>query len=172
LYSDEDILAMATPDIALVSIDAPLSLPRGRCCLKNECACAQSGIHLRKCDIEVRAMGIRILPLTIGPMRMLTERGIALKNEFERRGYRVIEAYPGGAQVIWGIPRQDDPGGLRRALKRLGIRGDISRKSISPHELDAITCALVGRLYLENEYLATGEPDEGQIIFPKPENRE
>jgi predicted nuclease with RNAse H fold len=116
-------------------------------------------------------LGIKFFPLTIGPMRMLTERGMRLKDEFEKRGFTVIETFPGGAQDIWGIPRQKRPRELRAGLKKLGVKGDIGKHSISPHELDAITCALAGRCYLRSQFLATGEPDEGQIILPRPSKR-
>lgn len=111
-------------------------------------------------------MGIRIFPLTIGPMRALTERGIRLKAEFEERGFAVVETYPGGAQDIWGMPRHKDPAGLKRSLKKFGVTGDIEKPSISPDELDAITCALVARHLIRGKYLATGDPDEGQLFLP------
>ena len=78
-------------------------------------------------------------------MRGLTERGIALKNVIEKKGFQVVEIYPGGAQDIWGIPRvRHDMQGLREGLGCLGIRG--LREDCSDHELDAATAALVGRL--------------------------
>jgi len=166
-FSDEEILATAAPDVQLVAIDAPLSLPRGRCCLRSDCECFKKA-HFRKCDIEVRSMGIRIFPLTIGPMRALTERGIRLKAEFEKRGFAVIETYPGGAQDIWGMPRHKDPAGLKRSLKKFGVTGDIAEPSISLDELDAITCALVAQCHIHGKSLATGDPDEGQLILPRP----
>lgn len=166
-FSDEEILAAATSDIRLVAIDAPLSLPRGRCCLRDDCECAGRS-HFRRCDLGLREMGIRFFPLTIGPMRMLTDRGMRLKEELENRGLDVVEAFPGGAQDIWGIPRQKDPRGLRRGLKKLGVKGDIDRRGISAHELDAITCALVARLHVQRKSLALGDPEEGRIILPRP----
>jgi predicted nuclease with RNAse H fold len=166
-FSDEEILASAAPDVELVAIDAPLSLPRGRCCLRSDCECAGKA-HFRKCDLELRKLGIKIFPLTIGPMRMLTERGTRLKNEIEKRGFHVVETFPGGAQDIWGIPRQKNPSGLLRSLKKSGVKGDIQKRGISVHELDAITCALAARCHMQGKSLATGDPDEGQIILPRP----
>jgi hypothetical protein len=121
---------------------------------------------MRKCDREVRALGIKILPLTLGPMRALTERGMLLRTQFENRGIQVIETFPGGAKSIWGIAR-GNLAGLRRALKRFGLTGDINKRNLSEHEFDAITCAMVGRLYLQNQFHAAGAPREGQIILPR-----
>ncbi|RJP17637.1 MAG: DUF429 domain-containing protein [Candidatus Abyssobacteria bacterium SURF_5] len=167
LYSDDDILAAAVPGIRLIVVDAPLSLPEGRCCLKSECACAASGKHFRRCDLEVRNLGIRILPLTIGPMRRLTERGMMLKQEFSRSGFEVIETFPHAAQTIWRIKRTQVQKGIRSFLKGAGIALE-GVESLSLDELDAVTCALVGVYYLGERFLETGTPDEGRIILPVP----
>ena len=100
-FTDEEILGsvgQAEPD--LVTIDAPLSLPHGRMTIHD-----RSGEHFRDCDRELQRRGIRFFPITLGPMRMLTERGIALKTKIEALGYRAVECFPGGAQDVWGIPR-------------------------------------------------------------------
>ena len=41
-------------------------------------------------------------------------------------------------------------------------------KRLNPHELDAVTCAIVGKLYLEGEFIAIGDPSEMLMILPKP----
>jgi len=141
--TDEEILnaiAQARPE--LVPIDAPLSLPAGRTTIQD-----RSGPHFRPCDVELRRRGIRFFPITLGPMRMLTERGLALKAKIERMGYRVVECYPGGAQDLWGLPRQHrDRQGLRRGLVALGVRG--LTEATTGDELDAVTAAWVGREFL------------------------
>ena len=141
--TDEEILnaiAQARPE--LVPIDAPLSLPAGRTTIQD-----RSGPHFRPCDVELRRRGIRFFPITLGPMRMLTERGLALKAKIERMGYRVVECYPGGAQDLWGLPRQHrDRQGLRRGLEALGVRG--LTEATTGDELDAVTAAWVGREFL------------------------
>jgi uncharacterized protein len=92
-------------------------------------------------------------------------RGIALKNTLEKRGIRVLEMYPGGAQDLWGIPRaKRDADGLRRGLARRGLRGLGPR--ISEHELDAATGALVGRLFLQNKAGIFGDFKTGAILMP------
>jgi predicted nuclease with RNAse H fold len=56
---------------------------------------------------------------------------------------------------------------LRQALLKYGIKGDIEKKAMSDHELDAVTSALVGLLYLEGNYTAIGDPEEMLMILPK-----
>jgi len=157
-FTDEEILESihkARPD--LVPIDAPLSLPSGRKTIHE-----RSGEHLRECDRELQRRKIRFFPITLGPMRMLTERGLALKEQVEKLGYRAVECYPGAAQDIWGIPRQHhDLGGLLRGLKKLGLRG-LTRKMTSD-ELDAVTAALVGHWFLTGQGEMLGG-DDGILI--------
>ncbi|MEM2926642.1 MAG: DUF429 domain-containing protein [Candidatus Bathyarchaeia archaeon] len=163
LRSDEEILGEALrADPSIVAIDAPLCLPKGRPSLQ-----IPGGPHLRKCDRDLQAMGIRFFPISLGPMRRLTERGMRLKEFMESRGLRVIEVYPGGAQDILGIPRAKvNLKGLRDGLEKLGIKN--LPEGLNPHELDAVTSAFVGKLYLEGAYLALGDPEEGLMIMPKP----
>lgn len=130
----------ARPD--LVPIDAPLTLPAGRATIHD-----RAGEHFRECDRELRRRGIRFFPITLGPMRMLTDRGLAIKARIEAMGRRPIECYPGAAQDVWGLPRQHrDRAGLRLGLASLGVRG--LTEAMSGDELDAVTAALVGRWFL------------------------
>ncbi len=158
-----DYIIKTRPDI--VAIDAPLSLPFGRCCLKDTCSCKNKG-HLRQCDRELLKMKIKFFPITLGPMRKLTERGIKLKKIIEGKGFKVIEVYPGGAQDILEIPRkQKGIDELKNGLMKIGIKGIY--KVTSHDELDAITSALVGKMYIEGNYLVLGNSEEGLIIMPK-----
>lgn len=161
LYSDEEILNYVQkekPD--LVAIDAPLSLPPGRKSIDE-----RSSSHFRPCDEELRRRKIRFFPITLGPMRGLTERGIRLRSFLEVEGFGVIEVYPGGAQDIWNIPRvKHNLSGLRGGLVRLGISG--LKKESTGHELDAATGALVGRLFLQGKAEVYGDHKTGAIIMP------
>ena len=162
LFSDAEILSeteAARPD--LVAIDAPLRLPPGRSSIHE-----RNASHYRPCDLELRRMKIPFFPITLGPMRGLTERGMALGAALEARGLCVVEMYPGGAQDVWGVPRaRRDRNGLRRGLARLGIKG--LRKESSDHELDAATGALVGRLFLQERAQVLGDSETGAIIMPR-----
>lgn len=161
LYTDEEIIHLVElhrPDV--VAIDAPLSYPQRR---------PESGVESdgawRECDLALLRRKIRLFPLTLGSMRELTRRGVALKKELTRRGWLVIEVYPGGAQDVLGLPRaRKDPAALQKGLFKLGMDGLSSRCSV--HELDAATAALVGLFYLQGKAVAYGDLNEGTIIMP------
>ena len=53
-------------------------------------------------------------------------------------------------------------------LEKLGIEGLNSQ--MSDHELDAVTCAYVGKLFLEGKAVIYGLPNDG-IVMPKGENK-
>jgi len=162
LFSDEEILAViveAHPD--LVAIDAPLHLPPGRSSIHE-----RNDSHYRPCDLELRRRKIPFFPITLGPMRGLTERGMRLRADLEGKGIRAVEMYPGGAQDVWGLPRAArDRKALRRGLGRLGLKG--LRTGCSNHELDAATGALVGRLFLRGRAEVLGDFESGAIILPR-----
>ena len=145
-----------------IGIDAPLFFPAGRCCLSNKCACGPD-VHFRECDLEMRRRKIRFFPITLGPMRQLTARGMLVAGQLKEVGHTILETYPGAAQDIWGIPRQRDPKGLRRGLESMV---DIRRTDVTRHELDAITCAYLARLHHEGRTELIGREDEGWMVLP------
>jgi predicted nuclease with RNAse H fold len=159
LYSDEEILTLireAHP--ALVPIDAPISLPAGRRSIHD-----RNGEHYRECDRELQRRGLRFFPITLGPMRMLTERGLRLRAEIEALGYRAIECFPGAAQDVWSIPRkQHDLEGLRKGLRELKVKGITD--DATNDELDAVTGALAGRWFLMGKGEMLGGEDG--IVMP------
>jgi len=163
IYTDEEILGkIKETQPSVVAIDAPLSLPPGRKSLEE-----RTSVHLRECDRELLKRGIKFFPVTLGPMRKLTKRGIDLRRVLEADGFIVIEAYPGGAQDVLGIPRkQKGLEKLKAGLESLGIKG--LKSQVSDHELDAVTCAYVGKLFLEGKAVTYGAPNEG-IVMPKGE---
>ena len=98
-------------------------------------------------------------------MRKLTSRGISLKHSLETQNFIAIEAYPGGAQDILGITRkQRGLEKLKAGLESLGIKG--LKSQTSDHELDAATCAYVGKLFLEGKAVIYGALNNG-IVMPK-----
>ena len=164
LFSDEEIVNFI--DVSkphLIAIDAPLNLPPGRKTLDD-----RNGEHFRPCDRELLRRGIRFFPITLGPMRMLTERGIFLSRAFARKGYSVIEMYPGAAQDVWETGRkQDGLPKLRRGLERLGVKG--LDKNMNGDELDAVTGALVAYWYMKGKAEVLGNFKEGAIVIPLPD---
>jgi predicted nuclease with RNAse H fold len=160
VYTDKEVLMKtqeASPQV--IAIDAPLSLPPGRQSIEQK-----TDVHLRECDKELLRRRIRFFPITLGPMRKLTVRGMNLKAILEGKGFTVIEVYPGGAQDVLGIPRkQRGLDKLQAGLEALGITGLNSR--MSDHELDAVTCAYIGKLFLEGKSVTYGAPEQG-IVMP------
>lgn len=149
---------------AIVAIDAPLSLPAGRRSLD-----IPGPPHLRACDRELLALRIRFFPVTLGPMRLLTRRGIALARDLAEAGIPTIEAYPGGAQDVLGLPRKGaGVETLRRALVRFGFTGAVEQRGLSHDELDAVVCAYTGREHLAGRSLVLGDAREGTLVLPRP----
>ncbi|MCW4030334.1 MAG: DUF429 domain-containing protein [Candidatus Bathyarchaeota archaeon] len=161
IYTDKEIIQKildAKPKV--VAVDAPLWLPPGRKNLEDP-----KGPHLRESDRELLKRGIKVFPPTLGPMRKLTYRGIHLRETLEAAGLCVIEVYLGGAQDGLGIPRKKQgTQKLAEGLARLGVRG--LDDSLSDHELDAVTAAYVGKLYLEAKTVTYGDPLKG-IVMPQ-----
>ncbi len=160
VFKDDEILKLVQRvKPKLIAIDAPLSLPKGRKSLKRK-----SKIHFRQCDRELWKFKIKFFPITLGPMRKLTERGIRLRKVLEKK-FEVIEVYPGATQDFLKIPRkQKGLKKLKKGLEKLGIK--ILKKNPNGDELDAVTCAFTGWLYLKGKYVAIGEKSEGEIILP------
>lgn len=163
LYTDKEIInEVKSIKPKIISIDAPLALPKGRKSLSD-----RKGPHLRACDRELLNMHIKFFPVTLGPMRALTRRGMRLKKVFERLNFEVIESFPGAMQDLLNMPRKKAGlEKLREALIAYGIKGDVEIAK-TDHELDAICSAIVGKMYLEGKYLAIGDPKEALIILPK-----
>ncbi len=162
LHTDDEIVSKtiaARPRV--VSIDAPLFLPMGRASLE-----VKGPPHFRECDKELLRMKIKFFPISLGPMRMLTARGMRLRSVFEKRNLEVIESFPGAIQDILGMPRkQAGVDKLEAALRRYGVRWK-AESPLTGDELDGITSALVGLMYAKNNYRAIGDPKEGLMILP------
>lgn len=161
VHKDSELLARirACSGKKLIGIDAPLSLPKGRKSLEK-----RSSIHFRKCDLALRKLGIRFFPITLGPMRMLTKRGMVLKRKIMRaeRGALVFEVYPGATYDVFGIARKDRP----RIMKWIEKSVKFERRTYTQDELDAVAAAITIVLHLKNKSLALGDKKEGQIIIP------
>jgi len=124
-----DATVKVKPD--LVSIDSPLSLPKGRDCTSDSCECRRFGIT-RECERVLRSRGIFIFPCLIRSMQGLTERGIRLKEEFENLGFSVVESYPGVAQDILRIIRKKvSVEELKEGLVDFGLTGDFVTEKIT-----------------------------------------
>ena len=166
-HSDDDIInVIRKSKTRIVAIDAPLALPHGRHCLGEHC---RGRAHFRTCDRVLTRMRIKFFPITLGPMRKLTARGIRLAKTLNRSRIETVETFPGATQDLLGIPRkQHNLRGLQEGLRRLGCHGDIDDAWLTGDELDAVSCALIAKQYAEGHYLAMGDPSEIMMILPRP----
>ncbi|MCI0503197.1 DUF429 domain-containing protein [Candidatus Micrarchaeota archaeon] len=161
-HSDDEILSLvrSVRGRKIIGIDAPLSLPPGRKSIDDR---GQS--HFRDCDLELRNRGIRFFPITLGPMRMLTKRGMNLAGRLAGEGNAesVNEVYPGASYDICGIPRKNQ----RRILAwaRKSVR--LGRKPYAQDELDAVAAAITIKLHILGKSDALGSPGGHCIIVPK-----
>ncbi|MBK8909608.1 MAG: DUF429 domain-containing protein [Rhodospirillales bacterium] len=168
LSTDDEIIEAsvdAHPDV--VSIDSPLSIPRGRTRVSDDDPSRQSGGIMRDCERELKRRGINVYPCLIPSMQGLTQRGMRLAHHLRERGIPVIESYPGAAQDIMGIPRKR--AGLeylKGGLADFGVRGAFVTSKVNHDELDAITAALVGFFFWSGRFEPLGNEDEDYLIVP------
>jgi uncharacterized protein YprB with RNaseH-like and TPR domain/predicted nuclease with RNAse H fold len=152
---------------ALVSIDSPLSLPRGRRSVGDDDPVRHEFGITRECERTLRKRGVSVYPCLIPSMQKLTSRGMQLAAAIRQRGTPVIESYPGAAQDILGIPRKRASlEFLTRGLEEFGLGGRWTTDKVRHDELDAITAALVGLFWWYGRFEALGNEDEGYLIIP------
>lgn len=168
LSSDTEIIeeTMALHPI-LVSIDSPLSIPKGRISVDDDDPGRDKYGIMRYCERLLKKRGVNVYPSLIPSMQKLTARGILLSNHFRSLGIPVIESYPGAAQDIMGIPRKRiSLEFLNKGLKKFGVKGDYIKKPVNHDELDAITSAIVGLFFWSGKFEALGNKDEEYLIIP------
>ncbi len=168
LGSDDDIIK-ATLDCRpnVVSIDSPLSIPRGRTTVFDDDPGRDEFGIMRICERILKRRGVNVYPSLIPSMQKLTARGMKLADHFRRLGVPVIESYPGAAQDIMGIPRKRASlEYLARGLRLFGIDGEFDHNSVTHDELDAITSAIVGLFFWSGKFEALGNEEEEYLIIP------
>ena len=150
LYGDSEILgAVESSSPGLLAIDAPLSLPsRGA---------------MREADRVMHRLGYPVLPPGFPAMRRLTLRAMRLVGLLRGLGLDVIEVHPASTRRALGMPVKDWAE-IQSVYLRLGLRGDVERRRLSRHELDAVAAALTARLHQLGLTRVVG--DEGQIVLP------
>ncbi len=164
--TDQEILQFViAKNPKLVSIDAPLSLPRGRTRVTDDDPNRLIAGIMRQSERELKRRGVNVYPCLLPSMQGLTSRGIRLANEFRKLGIPTIESYPGGAQDILAMPRKGvGTEFLEQSLRDIGL--ELKADHYSHDELDAITSAIVGVLFLNGMYEALGNRDEEAMIVP------
>lgn len=168
INSDADLIEetiRCNPDI--ISIDSPLSLPKGRKTVFDDDEGRKEFGIMRECERILKKRGVSVYPSLIPSMQKLTQRGIMLADEFRKRGFPVIESYPGAAQDILGIPRKRASlEYLIKGLSSFGIKGDYEKIEVSHDELDAITSAMLGYFFWCGKFEALGNEEENYLIIP------
>ncbi len=160
VFKNEEILTIAK-DFTEIFIDAPLTLPKTRKSLEEN-----NGIHFREFEIKLRKFGIKILPSTLGPMRMLTKRAMDLKDLLQKQNKKVYEVFPMGFYQIMNI-KSKQKNQIVKLYKDLGYHLD--NKNFTQDELDAIACLLTGEMFKKNQAWIL-EGDDGTIILPQKKN--
>lgn len=167
---DGEILALAAlagPG-STVAINAPLSRPRGRCCLDDDCPCRHDpGTRSRKLERDLLHMGVPIL--ATGLIKVLARRGHALAEILRWEGWEPLEVYPFATLRLLGLPTQ----GKRTRLGRQRIHHalqplvpGLDHPDASEHQLDAVVCALTAALWRHGRTRTVGAADEGLMIIP------
>ncbi len=136
--------ALLNPDV--IAIDAPLTP-------------ARNGV-MRASDRELQEYGA--LPHNLPGMARLVERGIALANSL-RSDYRVIEVFSTATAKILGFYHRSDIE-MQKSLSHL-VRG-LTDRILTRDELDSISAAITGLLYLEGRTIDVGD-EEGRITIPR-----
>jgi predicted nuclease with RNAse H fold len=153
---------------AAVAINAPLTIPRGRCCLDDDCPCRYDpGTRSRELERELLHMGVPIL--ATGLIKVLARRGAHLATLLRAHGWAPLEAYPFATLRLLGLPTK----GKRTREGRRAIHDalqccvpGLAHPGASEHQLDAVDCALTAHLWRQGRTRMVGAPDEGQTVIP------
>lgn len=166
--TDDEMIRLAIEAGAdLISIDSPLSIPKGRTTFFDDDPHRDEFGITRQCERLLKRRGISSYPCLIRSMQKLTQRGMQLAQKIRKLGIPVIESYPGAAQDIMAIPRkQAGLDYLVEGLKEFGVTGDFIHTPVSHDELDAITSAVVGHFFWVGMYEGLGNQDEEYLIIP------
>lgn len=166
--TDEEMIRLAIHAKAnLISIDSPLSIPKGRTTFFDDDPHRDEFGITRECERILKRRGISSYPCLIPSMQKLTQRGMLLAKKFREQGIPVIESYPGAAQDIMSIPRkQAGLDYLVEGLKEFGLTGEFLNTAVSHDELDAITSAVVGHFFWVGMYEGLGNLEEEYLIIP------
>lgn len=172
--ADDDAAILALAALAgeggTVAINAPLTLPQGRCCLDDDCPCRHDpGTRSRTIERELLRRRVPILATAL--IKVLARRGIALAAAVRAAGWEPLEVYPFATLRLLGLPTA----GKRTQLGRRRIHHalqplvpGLDHPDASEHQLDAVVCALTADLWRRGLAEAVGDPAEGRMIVPLP----
>ena len=145
LYGDEDIFNVIIGRVSVVAIDAPISREP----------------VMREIDREAIRRGYRVLPPSLGGMRILTQRAWRIYSRLKRSGVIVIETHPRSALKSSGANSVED------LLRRLGIEAPqdlmaaVRVKDIS----DAIVASIAAYCYYTKSCIRSIEASDGTLYL-------
>lgn len=152
LHHDEEILKRSINcDPKIIAVDAPLSMPKKAI--------------MRKADKEMHKRGYPVFPPRFPAMEKLTLRAIRIVRELTRRRFKVIEVHPTSTRKALKMPTKDWKK-IQTIFLRIGLEGDLKTRVLTPHEIDAVTAALTGHLYIQGKTELIGDKKEGYIVVP------
>jgi uncharacterized protein len=168
--SDAEIvgLARALGMRTVVAVNAPLTLPRGRCCLDDACRCRHDpGTRSRAIERQLARERVPILATAL--IKVLARRGIVLGATLRGAGFTVVEAYPYATLRLLGLPSRGKRSREGRRLIQEALAPlvpGLDHPDATEHELDAVVCALTADLWLRGGCRLVGDPGEGQMVVP------
>ena len=172
---DAEILAlamMAGPG-GTVAVNAPLTRPRGRCCLDDDCPCRQDpGTRSRQLERELARMGVPTLATAL--IKVLARRGGRIASALRGLGYEPIEVYPYATLRLLGLPTAGKKTEVGRKAIYRSLRPwvpGLRHPRASEHQLDAVVCALTAHLWREGRTRTVGDPAEGLMVIPDDPSR-
>lgn len=168
---DKEILdlARALGPRTVLAVNAPLSLPCGRCCLDDDCRCRHDpGTRSRALERQLARERVPILASAL--IKVLARRGIALAAKVRAAGFTVLEAYPYATMLLLGLPTRGKRS--RQGRRLIGealapLVPGLDHPDATEHELDAVVCALTADLWLRGRCRLVGDPSEGQMVVPR-----
>ncbi len=168
--SDAEVLslaALAGPG-GTVAVNAPLTRPRGRCCLDDDCPCRQDpGTRSRQLERDLARMGVPTLATAL--IKVLARRGHRMSIALRGLGYEPIEVYPHATLRLLGLPCTGKRTARGRNAIYRGLRPlvpGLRHPRASEHQLDAVVCALTAELWREGKARTVGAADEGLMVIP------
>ena len=152
LYENQEILEHLTKfEPTVIAIDAPVSLPKKGA--------------MRKADKEMYRRGYPVFPPRFPAMEKLTLRAMKIIQQIKRDELHIIEVHPTSTRKALKIPTKDWEK-IQNIFLHMGLKGDLETRVLTSHEIDAITAALTGYLYLQGKTELIGDEQEGYIVVP------
>jgi predicted nuclease with RNAse H fold len=173
LGTDDEIVGLACSlgRRTVLAINAPLTLPHGRCCLDDDCRCRHDpGTRSRALERQLAHERVPILAMAL--IKVLARRGIALAAQLRPSGFTILEAYPYATLRLLGLPTRGKRSrqGRRTIAEALApLVPGLDHPDATEHELDAVVCALTADLWLRGRCRLVGDPTEGEMVVPRPD---